>query len=546
MPAVENACASDIQDSRRPIDRDRLTPGLENPKITAMYERIERLLRALSTDLHEREEAVRLGLLAAVSGESLFLLGPPGTGKSLIARRLQQAFRDATSFSYLMGRFSTPDEVFGPLSIRSLREEDRYERNVESYLPDADVVFLDEIWKASPPIQNALLTALNERVYRNGTQEVTIPLKVFVGASNELPVHADEAAAFWDRFLVRIAVDPIAGDEAFAAMLRETEDPYRDVVPRELRLTDDEYAQLRSLESTITLPPPVVDLIASIRSALESPEADAAPLYVSDRRWKKITGLLRMSAVLHGRGHVEAIDCAVIRNCAWSSLDERPRVEQVVADQLAARSGRPAETQRLHDQFEELRRSYRERSAEVVQDERRVPVIYREEYFRLQPTDERDSREALEQLLVWHGDIEELRETGTAQIDLFVYDAEGQLVGSQRADVALGDEWTLHADGETFEIETIVREVTTEQARELGPEERASLRNEIVALVERIDHHVEELLAEQRSLEDTAHAHLFVPARDAAVVLEAIRKTARDLSELRLLANELHEQIPEL
>ncbi|HKJ86118.1 MAG TPA: AAA family ATPase, partial [Spirochaetia bacterium] len=304
-----------------------------------MYERMQRLLQSLSADLHEREEPVRLGLLASVAGESLFLLGLPGTGKSLIARRLQQAFLDARSFSYLMGRFSTPDEVFGPLSIRALREEDRYERSTASYLPDSDVVFLDEIWKASPPIQNALLTALNERRFRNGTQELQIPLKVFIGASNELPAESDEAAAFWDRFLVRLVVDPIRETDAFASLLAETSDPYREVVERDLRISDEEYDTLRATETSIRIPPNVVDLISAIRDELAAGTESDPPVYVSDRRWKKIAGLLRMSAVLHDRDRVEPIDCAIIRACAWSALEERPRVDRVVAEQLASRSG---------------------------------------------------------------------------------------------------------------------------------------------------------------------------------------------------------------
>ena len=124
---------------------------------------IKSLLKIISEGIYEKQHILAMSLLCAVAGESIFLLGPPGTAKSLVARRLKLIFRGGKSFEYLMSRFSTPDEIFGPVSISLLKNEDKYERVVDGFLPTADVVFLDEIWKASRSLYPKCLTDCYQR-----------------------------------------------------------------------------------------------------------------------------------------------------------------------------------------------------------------------------------------------------------------------------------------------------------------------------------------------------------------------------------------------
>ena len=139
----------------------------------------------MNQGLVEREATLKLALLTILAGENLVLIGPPGTGKSLVARRIASCFGQANGgddyFEYLLTKFSTPEELFGPLSISELKQ-DRFKRNTAGYLPSVRLAFLDEIFKASSSILNALLTILNERIYHNGSKAVDCP-----GCSRQTP-----------------------------------------------------------------------------------------------------------------------------------------------------------------------------------------------------------------------------------------------------------------------------------------------------------------------------------------------------------------------
>lgn len=300
-----------------------------------MLERFKQLLGEMNRGIYEKETEISLSLLAALAGESIILLGPPGVAKSMVARQLKTAFGDAQSFEYLMSRFSTPDEIFGPVSIQKLKTSDTYERAVEGYLPTADVVFLDEIWKAGPAIQNTLLTVINEKIFRNGNREMHLPLKLLVAASNELPAKGEGLEALWDRFVIRIESRPIKLEKNFRAMLLESHADFADNADfSDLKITAEEYAEWAEKICKIGVKEEVLDAISAIRKSLRAVNVDEAAerrnIYVSDRRWKNIVRLLRTSAFMQDREEVDICDLLPIYHCLWQEPEERDAIRNIV------------------------------------------------------------------------------------------------------------------------------------------------------------------------------------------------------------------------
>lgn len=352
-------------------------------------EQITKLLDDLNKGVYEKQEVIALSLLSAIAGESIFLLGEPGVAKSLIARRLKFGFKDGTSFEYLMNRFSTPDEIFGPVSISKLKDEDKYERIIKNYLPSATVVFLDEIWKAGPSIQNALLTVLNEKVYRNGDQEIKVPMKALISASNELPMKGQGLEALWDRFLVRFVVGGITDKANFNDMVSKSLNSYDDNVSVALKLTDDQYGKISAEIDKVEIPENVFNVIHIIRSYIdnhnEKDEKQENRIYISDRRWRKIVRLLRTSAFLNDRKEVDLMDCFLIAHCIWNEPTQFQTALQFVKEAISKWGYQPKQNpSELKEHFhKEIVDDVASQTYEESDTRKRVPQKVGDEWYQI-------------------------------------------------------------------------------------------------------------------------------------------------------------------
>src|SRR3954453_14983890 len=221
------------------------------------HEKIKKIREELRQFFLERVDLIDGALAALLSSHHLLIIGPPGTAKSMLADELCRRIDGANYFQWLLTRFTTPEEIFGAVSLKAL-EQDDYPRVTNRKLPEAHIAFLDEIFKANSSILNAILTLINERLFHNGKEVTPVPLLTLFGASNELP-EEEELTALYDRFLVRFVVNYIAEDFRFLRMLESQAQATR------TSLTLDELRQMQSEARSLPIPSYIYRAVADIR-----------------------------------------------------------------------------------------------------------------------------------------------------------------------------------------------------------------------------------------------------------------------------------------
>ena len=269
----------------------------------------------------ERDDLIDGALVALVAAQHVLVIGPPGTAKSMLADEVCRRLTGAQYFQWLLTRFTTPEELFGAVSLKAL-EDDDYRRLTTHKLPEAHIAFLDEIFKASSSILNTILTLMNERRFHNGRDVVAVPLLTLFAASNELP-EDDELLALHDRFLLRFVVDYLDEDFRFLKLLQARPAAVRTT------LALDALEAARAEAAQVPVPGEVLRVMTDLRRELR-----AKGLVVSDRRYAQAVGVLRAHAYLDGRSTVTDDDVAFLEHVLWRDPADRAQVRAVIRELL--------------------------------------------------------------------------------------------------------------------------------------------------------------------------------------------------------------------
>jgi MoxR-like ATPase len=291
----------------------------------------------------ERNETIRGIILATLAKTNILLLGPAGVAKSALIKQWNRRIKNAVYFEWLLTKFSTPEELFGPPSFKAI-ENDQYRRVTSGKLSDesTNTAFIDEIFKANSSILNSMLTILNERIFYNDGAPTKLNLFTIAGASNEVPETDDNLDAFFDRFLLKYHIEYIKEDGNFARMLEND----LDAEPENF-ITKQEILEAQEAIKTIKFSNEMMQIYIKMRKTLSTES-----FHVSDRTYKLVINLLKAQAWLSGRESVDTPDFEILKHVVWTLPDQKKRAQGLILDIIAP------EKKRILELLENCRETY--------------------------------------------------------------------------------------------------------------------------------------------------------------------------------------------
>ena len=280
-------------------------------------------VESLDSSMIERSSEIEMLTVALLTNEHCLMVGDPGTGKTLLSGFFAR-FLDGDMFSILLNKFTTLEELFGPVSFSGLKK-DTFERKIDGKAADANVLVLDEIFKGSSSILNATLALLNERVFHNGGKVVECPLRIAVGLSNEWP--EDESLnALFDRFLYRKIVDPIQTESGIDRLM------FGDIETPEFKsISQSELDTAQKIVAGVSWSESAKNAFTAIRK-----ECMSSGIVIGDRRLRKSVGACKAVAWLDGRDEVTKEDLMILRHILWVDPAEQPKLVASIVMKHAA------------------------------------------------------------------------------------------------------------------------------------------------------------------------------------------------------------------
>lgn len=294
--------------------------------VASAQSKLNMIKQEMNNLIVERDTVIDCMMYALVSGQSLLLLGEPGTGKSLVSYELCNRIENGNYFQWMLNKTSDPSELLGPFSIKEM-ENDKFLRVTTGKLPEAHIVFVDEVFKANAPVLNILLPIMNEKIFYNNGKPNNIPLMTMIGASNERPEEGDGLEAFYDRFLFRINVHYVKDAANKKRMYTNYINERRGLnnLASKTTISIQEIQALTEASKSINVSKDIINKFIKLINDLNK-----QAIYVSDRRQNECFKILQASAVINGRQQVGIDDFKSLIYVLWDKEEQIPFIESTI------------------------------------------------------------------------------------------------------------------------------------------------------------------------------------------------------------------------